>query len=288
MLIGGAISGVGSLIGGLFGAGASKSAAQQQKQSADQAIALQNKIFDTQQANQKPYQDAGASSIAQLMADLKSGKFDIGAAPTAPGAPTPFAAPTAEEAAATPGYQFTQDQGEQAIKRGQAAAGGAFTGGTLKALDTFNSGLANSTYNDVFNRNLNTYETNLNATMSNYQQKLAGYGAQLQGTGQAFQQEFAPAQLGEQAASSINNTGSQVANNLGNLITSEGNTNAAGTIGAANSLIGGATGLTNSLGSAISLAGLLKPTSTPQVMPLPSQPSRLPSWASSIPGVTPG
>ncbi len=286
-MLGGIVSGAGSLLGGLFGAGASKSAASQQAAAAQQAIALQNKIFDTQQANQKPYQDAGATSIQQLMSDLKSGKFNIGAAPTAPGAPTPFAAPTAEEAAATPGYQFTQQQGEQAINRGQAAAGGAFTGGTLKALDQFNSGLANSTYNDVFNRNLNTYQTNLNATMGNYQQQLQGYGAQLQGTGQAFQQEFAPAQLGENAAASINNTGSQVANNLGNLITSEGNTNAAGTIGAANSLIGGATGLTNSLGSAISLAGLLKPQAGKEI-PLPAQPSRLPSWASSIPGVTPG
>ncbi len=286
MLIGGLVSGAGSLLGGLFGAGAAKSAASQQAAAAQQAIALQNKIFDTQQANQQPYQQLGASSAAQLGQDMAAGKFNIGAAPTAPGAPTPFAAPTAEEAAATPGYQFTQQQGEQAINRGQAAAGGAFTGGTLKALDQFNSGLANSTYNDVFNRNLNTYQTNLNATMGNYQQQLQGYGAQLQGTGQAFQQEFAPAQLGEQAASSINNTGSQVANNLGNLITSEGNTNAAGTIGSANSLIGGATGLTNSLGSAISLAGLLKPQGG--AMPLPSQPSRLPSWASSIPGITPG
>mgnify|MGYP001011198921 CR=1 FL=1 len=46
---------------------------------------------------------------------LSSGKFGFGSLPD-------FKAPTAEEARATPGYQFTQQQGEQGILRGAASS----------------------------------------------------------------------------------------------------------------------------------------------------------------------
>jgi hypothetical protein len=50
-----------------------------------------------------------------------------------------------------PGYQFMKSQGTQAINRGAAAAGGGFSSSTLGALDSYNSGLANTTYSQYLN-----------------------------------------------------------------------------------------------------------------------------------------
>jgi hypothetical protein len=46
---------------------------------------------------------------------------------------------------ATPGYQFTQQQGETGILNA-ASAGGGVSGNTLAALDQYNTGLASGTY----------------------------------------------------------------------------------------------------------------------------------------------
>lgn len=51
---------------------------------------------------------------------------------------------------ASPGYQFAQQQGEQALARKQAAAGGAFSGAALKDAATFNNGLSQQAANDYY------------------------------------------------------------------------------------------------------------------------------------------
>ncbi len=71
--------------------------------------------------------------------------------------PPNFQNPTAEEAAATPGYQFALQQGLQGVERGAAAKGTLLTGGTLKGLAQYGSGLASQTYGDTWNR---AYQTN--------------------------------------------------------------------------------------------------------------------------------
>jgi len=45
-----------------------------------------------------------------------------------------------------PGYQFAYDQGLQAVERSAFARGTGLTGGTLKALQRFGTGLADQTY----------------------------------------------------------------------------------------------------------------------------------------------
>ena len=82
--------------------------------------------------------------------------------------PDPFQAPTVTDQNA-PGYQFAKQQGMQGIERSAAARGGLLTGGTLKALDAYNTGLANQTYGDVFNRALSQYQTNANTGIAGYQ-----------------------------------------------------------------------------------------------------------------------
>jgi hypothetical protein len=252
---GAAIGGIGSLFGGLIGSNASQNAAQTQAAAAQQGIDLQKSIFNTQQQNQAPYMAGGTQSLNQILKGFADGTFGPGSIPAAP---QYAGAPTAEQARATPGYQFTADQGTAGILRGASAAGGAINGGTLKSLAQYNSGLADSTYNNVFNR-----------SMQQYQAQLQGYGAQLQGQQQGFNQLFAPAQLGENAVASINNTGSVQGANIASLIGQQGNALAAGQVGSANALIGGIGGAANSAGQAITLQQLLsalKPTA-PTVTP---------------------
>lgn len=53
-----------------------------------------------------------------------------------------------------PGYQFRQQQGEQAINRSAAAKGGRLGGATLKSLADYNSGLASQEYGAADARNM--------------------------------------------------------------------------------------------------------------------------------------
>jgi len=52
----------------------------------------------------------------------------------------------------SPGYQFSFDQGQQAVENSAAARGGVHSGATMKALDRFGTGLANQEYGDYYNR----------------------------------------------------------------------------------------------------------------------------------------
>jgi hypothetical protein len=220
LLAAGIIGAGGSIIGGLFGANGAKKAAAAQVAQQEKALQFQQQVYNDQKQNQAPFVQAGQYSIGQLMDGIKNGQFGPGSIPD-------FKAPTAEEARNTPGYQFTADQGSLGIERGAAAAGGAFTGGTLKALAGFNSGLADSTYNDTFNRSLTAYNALLGKQSQEYNQ-LAGV-----------------AQIGQGGIQSINNTGSQVASNVGNIYSNIGNAQSAGIIGSTNAITGGISGAAN-------------------------------------------
>lgn len=60
-----------------------------------------------------------------------------------------------------PGYQFNLAQGQQALDRAQAARGGYFSGNALKEAQQFGQGLADTTYNDAFQRWRSTQSDNL-------------------------------------------------------------------------------------------------------------------------------
>lgn len=85
----------------------------------------------------QPYQQAGATSLNQLMAamGMGDGSFDPNA-----------------QLANTPGYQFRMDQGTQAINRAANAGGGLYSGGTGKALVGYGQGLAGEYWNDYLNQ----------------------------------------------------------------------------------------------------------------------------------------
>lgn len=220
LLTAGIIGAGGSIISSIFGSKAAKKASQQQVDQQNKALDFQKQVYGENKANQQPFVQAGQQSIQSLMDGLSSGKFGFGSLPD-------FKAPTAEEARATPGYQFTQQQGEQGITRGAAAAGGAFTGGTLKDIARFNTGLADSTYSSSFARAMQAYQT----LVANQQQE--------------YNQLAGVASLGENAAANSGNAGIQSAAQISNTYGNIGNSQSAGTIGSSNAIISGIQGATN-------------------------------------------
>jgi hypothetical protein len=292
------IEGVTSLVGGLIGSSAASKAAAEQQASdkaaaagvntattagqagiqtgitnADTAITngtaaatqdianagtAQQGLYGTETSGLTPYQAAGTQGLSALQSTAGT-----------------FKAPTAAEAAATPGYQFQLQQGEQAIQNSAAARGMLQSGGTAKSLDQFSQGLASTDYQNAYNNSLTAFNTNnaTNQTLANLGTNansqaisagstyggqltsLAGLGAntQLQGAGLTananLQGNESSAQLGVQGATAA-----------GQDLTNAGNAQAAGTVGSANawsSALGGVAGAaTNYYNSSSPLSAL--------------------------------
>lgn len=100
-----------------------------------------------------PYMQAGAAGIGSLQNYALSN-------------PT-FTAPTAAQAAATPGEQFAMQQGTQAINNSASAQGLANSGSTLKALTEFGQNLGSTYYQQAFNNAQSTFQQNQNNTLAN-------------------------------------------------------------------------------------------------------------------------
>jgi hypothetical protein len=199
---------------------ASKSAANTQAQAAEDAAHLQNDQYNNTQANLKPYMDLGASYIDPLKNALAN-----------PMLTQQFTAPSAADAASTPGYQFTLNQGLKSVQNSAAARGLGVSGAALKGAASYTTGLADSTYNDVFNRALQTFNTNYSSAANNVNRLTNIVGS------------------GQNAAATNGSLGAQAVGNIGNTLTSGANAQAAGTIGGANALANGLNGITNGVTS---------------------------------------
>ena len=134
-LILGGLGAAGALGGSAISGNAAKTAAGQEVNA--------EQVYNQQQQNQQPYLNAGATSVAQLMNGLTNGTFGPGSIPN-------FTPPTLQTAQQTPGYQFELQQGEKGLAEGSAAAGGAISGGTLKAADAYAQNLATTTYQQQY------------------------------------------------------------------------------------------------------------------------------------------
>lgn len=164
-VIGGAVIGAaGSAVAGGEAAGATKSAAST-------AANEQQWALEQQESVEQPYMNLGSAAIGQY-----KNLLGIGGSP----------ASELNALEKTPGYQFTKSQGDQGILNA-ASAGGGFSGNTATALDQYNTGLADQTYE------------------------------------QALQNAQSAVTIGQNAAS---NTGSAIANagnNLSSIATNQGN-----------------------------------------------------------------
>ncbi|WP_318827048.1 hypothetical protein [Burkholderia cepacia] len=229
------VGGVGSLVGGLAGADASRSAANTQSDSARYAADLQNQQWQQTQKNLKPFMDLGTSAINPLLQAMgynfsknDDGTYTFNGTDPNNILQQRFSAPTEAEAAASPGYQFTLDQGLKSVQNSAAARGLGTSGAALKGASTYATGLANSTYNDIFNRALNTFQTNYSSAANNVNRLNSLVGS------------------GQNAAATNGSLGAQAAGNIGNTLMSGANAQASGAIGGANALTSALGGIGNS------------------------------------------
>jgi hypothetical protein len=124
-IIGGAVvGGIATGVGGSEAAGATNNATNAN-------VAEQNAALQQQATLSQPYRDLGSAAIPEYEALLGIGPQG--------------SAGIADALKSMPGYQFTQQQGQTGILNAASAAGGV-GGNTLAALDQFNTGLADSTY----------------------------------------------------------------------------------------------------------------------------------------------
>lgn len=240
-LIGGVASAGAGIAGSAMQAGAAKSAAQTQAQAAQQAMALQQQ--NAQQA--VGYQNAALQNVTNVYSPYytagQQGLTSLASA-LAPGGSLAqnwtqqFQAPTAAQAAATPGYQFALQQGLNAVQSSAAAQGNLLSGGTMKALNNYAQGMASTNYQQTYNNAFNQYLQNYNQFQTNQ----ANQYARLMGlTG-----------VGQQATSGLAGAQQSIASNIGNILTGTAQTQsqalqnaaaaqASGMVGSANAWAGG-------------------------------------------------
>jgi len=129
----GVASAAAAIGGALLTSDATRSAANKQADANNNALAEQGREFDITQENQKPYLEAGNVALGKLALendvplDARGIQMD-------------------------PGYQFGLQQGQQAIDRKTAAAGGRISGAALKAAAQYGTDYATTGYNAAYAR----------------------------------------------------------------------------------------------------------------------------------------
>lgn len=252
----GAVGGIGAAAIGSSAAGnaadtqsqAAVQAAQIQAQSAQNALDFNKQQWATNQNNMQPWLQAGTGAVNQLSALMAPG----GSLTQQWG--QQFQAPSAQQAEATPGYQFTLGQGLQALDRGAAARGNLLTGGTMQAEQQYGQGLASQTYQQTFNNTLTQYQQAYNQFQqgqANTYNRLAG----LAGTGQTAAQTLG--QQGQSAANTNANINLTSGQQQGNALQNAAAATASGYVGAGNAWSGALGNTASSLSNAFLLNNLM-------------------------------
>ena len=125
------IGGVGSLLAGKSQASAAQSAAQTQAASADRAAGVQLQMYNQSRADMAPWRNQGQMALNALQKIMIAG-------------PGKFKA--------SPGYQWTLDQGLQGAQRAASAGGANRSGAHMKAATEYAEGLASTEYDNFLNR----------------------------------------------------------------------------------------------------------------------------------------
>lgn len=165
-----------------------------------------------------------------------------------------FQAPTAEQAAQYPGYQFQLQQGLSALQNSAAAQGGLLSGNTGEALTNYAEQAAQSDYGNVYNQALNQYQM--------------GYNQFQQNQANQYNRLASLAGLGQVSAGQLSSSGLNTAGNMSNILLGAGGqigqdfqnsaaATASGYVGGANAIAGGLGDATSNLGQLLSLYSLL-------------------------------
>lgn len=206
--------GGGALLSAGVGVYSANKAADTQANAASNSLAFQQQAFNTSQnninaakPNYQPYLDAGAGATYSMSKLLGIGANGQSTTPDYSGFYN------------SPDYQFAQQQGNLGTVRTANAQGLNLSGGMLKDLDTFNSGLASQQY-------------------GNYYNKLMGLSQQ---------GENAAAGLGNLATGQATNA-TNAAGQIGNTTQAVGQAQASGIVGSSNAITGAVgSGISNSL-----------------------------------------
>lgn len=216
---------------------AAQSASAAQLQAAEDSIAAQQQGQQAAQANTQPWINSGASALAQLgrllginipgssqySAPATSGNGTVTGGPTGGFSGTGSGTGSGNDVLSTlentPGYKFSLQQGLNAVENSAAARGMQLSGATLKDLNNFAQGTAQSTYQ----QNVGNLES------------LAGLGQSSSG----------------QAASGALQTGA----NIGNTLTGTAAAIGQNTIGAGNAAAAGQVASSNAIGGGLSSLG---------------------------------
>jgi len=135
-------------------ADAAKSAANTQADANRYASDLQYKMWQEQQALQKPWLEAGQTALNKLV-PLASNYEKFGM----------------NQFQQDPGYAFRLAEGNKALNQSAAARGGLISGNALKAAQRYGQEMGSQEYGNAFNRYLREREAQLNPLQS-----LAGVG----------------------------------------------------------------------------------------------------------------
>ena len=226
ILGGAAISGIGSLISGIFGAGASKSAAQAQEQAANNALMMQEANFQQTQQETAPFRAMGTAAAGQLGQVNQQEQAQLPSL-------TSVINPSVSTLQNLPGYQFQLNQGLQATQNQYASQGLGASGAAMKGATGYAEGLAQSSW-------------------ATYLQQMLGQNANISNIYTQAQGQLAnQAQIGANAALGTGALGKQAATGAGNAAMAGGAASAAGTVGSANALVSGLSGATSAAGTSL-------------------------------------
>ena len=134
-----------SLVGGMLQSDAAGDAADAQAGATAASIAEQRRQFDLTRGDYAPYRAIGTNALRRL------GAF-YGVDDSTQAQPGLGAGLTEAQIQMDPGYEFGRQQGEQALNRKIAAAGGRVSGASLKAAQRFGTDYATTGYSAAYGR----------------------------------------------------------------------------------------------------------------------------------------
>src|SRR5215467_4198373 len=238
ILAGAGIQGATSLAGGKKGASAATQAAQLQAQAAQQALQLQALTRAQNVGVLQPFVNFGTSALGAL-GDLMG--------PLTTSTPTNLAPftfqPTMADLEGTPGYQFTLQQGLRAAQNSLSSMGLGKSGPAVREATSTATGLAASTWPQVFNAEQSSYQTNTNSM-------LASRTMYLQQLQQIYNMLTGNVNVGLQGASALAGVNQAATNQMASAVTGIGTAQASGVVGSANALTGALGGVGSAAGGA--------------------------------------
>lgn len=209
----GAVGAIGSAV---IGSNAAQSAASTEAGAANNATQLQQNEFNTVQGEYAPQRNLGygADSLLSQLYGIQNPNTAPSSATGGPAAGSTYlapggAAPNYSGFENSPGYQFSVQQGQNAINRQATASGNLYSANTLAQLSSYNTGAASTEYN-------------------NYVQQLMGIAG-----------------LGGQATAGTAAAATTTGNNESQDALIGGAANASGVLGSASAINGGLSSLTN-------------------------------------------